>query len=53
MDEKLESMGSQKEEKIKAGYGDDGARDAELTIQELLRIFGPVDEDEFILVDEQ
>ena len=46
VDEKLRDMQLDKQAAIDAAMGDDGARSATLTIQELLKFFGPVGEDE-------
>jgi len=56
VDEKLQALQQEKKETIDAAIGDDGKRLAKLSLQELLRLFGPVqDEDgkQFILVDDE
>ena len=55
VDEKLQALQEDKKERIDAAIGDDGKREAKLSLQELLRLFGPVQDDEgkeFILVDD-
>ena len=57
VDEKLQALQQDKKEAIDAAIGDDGKRLAKLSLEDLLRLFGPVqDEDggkEFILVDDE
>ena len=56
VDEKLQDMQEYKRERIEAAIGDDGSRQAKLSMAELLRLFGPVrgeDGKEFILVDDE
>ncbi|MCJ1383851.1 hypothetical protein MMC17_006965 [Xylographa soralifera] len=57
VDEKLQNMQIDKQAKIDSAMGDDGTRLAKLSLSELLRLFGPVQEDEthkeFIIVDDE
>ena len=57
VDEKLQNMQEYKRETIEAAIGDDGSRLAKLSMAELLRLFGPVQDEEsgkeFILVDDE
>ena len=57
VDEKLQLMQDDKQEAIDAAMGDDGTRLAKLSLGELMRLFGPVQEDathkEFIIVDDE
>ncbi|MCJ1390904.1 hypothetical protein MMC18_003765 [Xylographa bjoerkii] len=57
VDEKLQLMQDAKQEAIDAAMGDDGTRLAKLSLGELMRLFGPVQEDaahkEFIIVDDE
>ena len=57
MDEKLQLMQDDKQKTIDAALGDDGTRLEKLSLSELIRLFGPVREDdshkEFIIVDDE
>ncbi|MCJ1477620.1 hypothetical protein MMC13_006293 [Lambiella insularis] len=57
VDDKLQSLQLDKKANIDAAMGDDGTREAKLSLSELLRLFGPVREDamhkEFIIVDDE
>ena len=57
VDEKLQNMQIDKQANIDSAMGDDGTRLAKLSLSELLRLFGPVQEDEthkeFIIVDDE
>jgi len=55
VDEKLQRLQEDKKETIDAAIGDDGKRQAKLSLTELMRLFGPVQGEEgreFILVDD-
>ena len=55
VDEKLQALQQKKKDTIDAAIGDDGQRLAKLSLQELLRLFGPVEDDdakEFLFVDD-
>ena len=58
VDQKLEAMGLAKENALKPAYGDEGGRLAELTVEEMQRLFDPFyenghpKEDGFLYVDE-
>ncbi|MCJ1225630.1 hypothetical protein MMC12_002279 [Toensbergia leucococca] len=57
VDERIQSLQKSKETLIAAAMGDNGKRESKLTVRELMRLFGPVQEDEdhrpFIIVDEE
>ena len=57
VDEKLQDMQREKMKVIEAAMGDDGRRLGKLSLAELMRLFGPIQEDEgrkgFIIVDDE
>ncbi|MCJ1402525.1 hypothetical protein MMC11_005745 [Xylographa trunciseda] len=57
VDEKLQNMQIDKQADIDSAMGDDGTRQAKLSLSELIRLFGPVHKDgthkEFIIVDDE
>ena len=60
VDDKLLDMQAHKSERIGAAMGDDGSREDKFTLMDLMRLFGPVEEEEmengrkeFIIVEDR